>query len=163
GCGARAAVVRAGAAPRAAGGPVGTRRSWSRGRAARAAADGSFDASARAAAAGRHPGSARAAHAAAARPRIGSAAGLPRRLRRERRSIVVRVTVERGRPVHIAASRRGIPHGAVTQAAGPWRTSGEWWAASRGEGTGQRNGAGWDRDEWDVALTSGAVCLIYRD
>jgi protein ImuB len=45
-----------------------------------------------------------------------------------------------------------MPEGAVTDAAGPWRTSGEWW----GDET-------WNRDEWDVALTCGAACRIYQD
>ena len=88
-------------------------------------------------------------------------------LRRERRSMALSVTVERGRPVHIAASRRGVPYGAVTQAAGPWRTSGGWWTTSGTEGLvapKPRSGeGGWNRDEWDVALKSGAVCRIYRD
>jgi len=38
------------------------------------------------------------------------------------------------------------------QAAGPWRTSGAWWTDRS-----------WDRNEWDVALKSGAVCRIYQD
>jgi len=77
-------------------------------------------------------------------------------LRRQRTSVALRVSCEQGRPVHIAASRRGIPYGGITEAAGPWRTSGGWWTSSRA-------GAGWNRDEWDVALKSGAVCRIYRD
>ena len=73
-------------------------------------------------------------------------------LRRQRIPPAIRVSVERGRPVHIAASRRGMPYGAVTQAAGPWRTSGGWWTNTH-----------WNRNEWDVALTSGAVCRVYQD
>jgi hypothetical protein len=91
-------------------------------------------------------------------------------LRRQRTSIALRVSCEQGRPVHIAASRRGIPYGGITEAAGPWRTSGGWWTTSEagGSGVGQgagraTRGAGWNRDEWDVALKSGAVCRIYRD
>ena len=56
------------------------------------------------------------------------------------------------RPVHIASSRRGIPYGAIAQAAGPWRSSGGWWT--------ERS---WSRNEWDVALTGGTVCRIYQD
>jgi protein ImuB len=74
-------------------------------------------------------------------------------LRRERRSVILSVSVERGRPVHIAASRRGIPSGAIVDAAGPWRTSGEWWTPDQQ----------WNRSEWDVALKSGAVCRVYQD
>jgi protein ImuB len=75
-------------------------------------------------------------------------------LRRFRPPVAVRVTVERGRPVRVAIDRKGMPGGNVTQSAGPWRTSGDWW---NGEGTH------WDRDEWDVSLSDGAVCRLYRD
>jgi protein ImuB len=72
-------------------------------------------------------------------------------LRRQRIPPAIRVGVEHGRPVYIAAARRGMPQGAVVQSAGPWRTSGEWWSGT------------WNRDEWDVALRSGTVCRIYQD
>ena len=42
----------------------------------------------------------------------------------------------------------------VTQASGPWRTSGAWWDAA---------GLHWDRDEWDVALADGSLCRLSRD
>ena len=74
-------------------------------------------------------------------------------LRRFRPPAAIRVSAEKGRPVHIAIDRKGMPGGRVEQAAGPWRTSGAWW---------QGPGA-WDRDEWDVALADGSVCRIYRD
>ena len=73
-------------------------------------------------------------------------------LRRQRRPQVIHVSIERGRPAHIASSRRGVPHGAIVQAAGPWRLSGGWWT--------DRD---WNRSEWDVALKNGAVCRIYQD
>jgi protein ImuB len=87
----------------------------------------------------------------------GDGGGVPRGvggavLRRERRSVALSVRVEHGRPVYIASSQRGVPYGAVVQAAGPWRTSGEWWSDER-----------WNRNEWDVALKSGAVCRIHQD
>ena len=72
-------------------------------------------------------------------------------LRRQRIPPAIRVSVEHGRPVHLAAAKRGMPQGAVVQAAGPWRSSGNWWGAS------------WNRDEWDVALATGIVCRIFRD
>jgi len=106
-------------------------------------------------------------------------------LRRQRVPPAIRVRVESGRPVYVAAARRGMPQGAVLQAAGPWRTSGGWWAASdagRGNGIGpvpspvsskpaaagdggqpRRGEGGWNHDEWDVALTCGAVCRIFQD
>ena len=47
--------------------------------------------------------------------------------------------------------------GPITQAAGPWRSSGAWW-----QPTTDVDGA-WDRDEWDVALESGAAYRIFQD
>ena len=82
-------------------------------------------------------------------------------LRRQRGSVALHVSVERGRPVHIAASRRGIPYGAIVQAAGPWRTSGGWWLVDDVAPKGGHGG--WNRNEWDVALKSGAVCRIYQN
>ena len=75
-------------------------------------------------------------------------------LRRFRPPIAVRVAVDRGRPVHVANVRKGVPNGSVEQAAGPWRSSGSWWDAS---------GEHWDRDEWDVALSDGSVCRLHLD
>ncbi len=54
-----------------------------------------------------------------------------------------------GRPSRVCA--RGL-RGTVVSAAGPWRSSGEWWEASA-----------WSRDEWDVALSDGALYRIYLD
>jgi protein ImuB len=48
-------------------------------------------------------------------------------LRRFRMPVPARVQVHEGQPVRIMTDRRGITGGAVVQAAGPWRTSGEWW------------------------------------
>ena len=73
-------------------------------------------------------------------------------LRRFRPPVAVRVAVEGGRPAHVAIDRRGMPGGSVRKAAGPWRTSGGWWDSER-----------WNRDEWDVALSDGAVCRLFRD
>jgi protein ImuB len=59
------------------------------------------------------------------------------------------VVLEHNRPVRITAS--GI-HGKVLNAAGPWRTSGDWWTSTV-----------WNRDEWDIALSNGALYRIYSD
>ncbi len=75
-------------------------------------------------------------------------------LRRFRPPIAIRVTVERGRPVRVAIDRRGMPGGHVECAAGPWRTSGAWWAPPS---------AAWDRDEWDAALSDGSICRLFFD
>ena len=48
--------------------------------------------------------------------------------------------------------------GTVLQCAGPWRTSGEWWNAQFQGGDGA-----WNRDEWDVSLSDGAVYRIFVD
>jgi hypothetical protein len=74
-------------------------------------------------------------------------------LRRFRPPVAIRVTLDRGRPTSVAIDRRGMPGGEVVQRAGPWRSSGAWWA-------GEQH---WDRDEWDVAFADGAVARIYRD
>ena len=42
--------------------------------------------------------------------------------------------------------------GIVIEHAGPWKTSGEWWAATA-----------WNREEWDVALDDGALYRIYQE
>jgi hypothetical protein len=75
-------------------------------------------------------------------------------LRRFRPPVAVRVTLDHGRPAHVAIDRRGMPGGRVEQHAGPWRTSGAWWDVS---------GARWDRDEWDVAFDDGTLGRLFRD
>ena len=72
------------------------------------------------------------------------------------------MAVADGRPVRVTTDRRGFAGGAVTHCAGPWRTSGEWWLenfkTSGAEGAGP-----WNRDEWDVSLSDGAVYRVFRD
>jgi protein ImuB len=74
-------------------------------------------------------------------------------IRRFRPPVAVRVRIERGRPLYVAVDRRGMPGGHVVQAAGPWRSSGAWW----------QHDEPWDRDEWDVELSEGSVCRLFRD
>jgi protein ImuB len=59
-----------------------------------------------------------------------------------------RVQMASGQPVHVQA--QGAPRGHVVSCAGPWRTSGDWWTTDP-----------WARDEWDVALSDGALYRIY--
>ena len=99
-------------------------------------------------------------------------------VRRCRQPVPARVTVADGQPVRVTTERRGFVGGSVVRAAGPWRSSGNWWAA----GAGKAGGAGeagreqhrpippvppvlpsWNRDEWDVALNDGAVYRIFQD
>jgi protein ImuB len=50
-------------------------------------------------------------------------------------------------PRHVAAP--GVA-GRVVEAAGPWRSSGDWWT-----------GAAWSREEWDVALSDGGLYRLW--
>jgi protein ImuB len=72
-------------------------------------------------------------------------------LRRFRMPIPARVSVVAGRPVRLWIDRRGFSSGRIEVAAGPWRTSGEWWERE------------WDRDEWDVALAEGVTYRLFRE
>jgi protein ImuB len=71
-----------------------------------------------------------------------------RRLRPPRRVSVI--TDGERRPVVVCGAL--APEARVVGCAGPWRVSGEWWDTG-----------GWARDEWDVALSDGAVCRLARD
>ena len=68
--------------------------------------------------------------------------------------MAVRVQVDSGIPVRVTVDRRGFQGGRVTRYAGPWRTSGGWWA--------DEVKSSWDRDEWDVSLSDGATYRVYR-
>jgi protein ImuB len=58
-----------------------------------------------------------------------------------------RVALTSGRPSFVMAD--GV-RGKVLDLAGPWRTSGDWWTLDA-----------WQRDEWDIALSDGALYRIY--
>jgi protein ImuB len=60
-----------------------------------------------------------------------------------------RVQMAAGQPVHVQAEQ---VRGHVISAAGPWRTSGDWWTKDP-----------WARDEWDIALSDGALYRIYSE
>jgi len=84
-------------------------------------------------------------------------------VRRCRQPVPARVSVGAdGRPSRLTTDRRGFAGGSVVACAGPWRTSGDWWAGQRVRWSAEREG-GWDRDEWDVSLNDGAVYRIFRD
>ena len=83
-------------------------------------------------------------------------------IRRFRPPVAVRVTVNRGRPAHLAIDRRGMPGGDVVQAAGPWRSSGAWWIVERPPREHEEPKP-WDRDEWDVELADGGLCRLFHD
>jgi protein ImuB len=75
-------------------------------------------------------------------------------LRRFRFPLAAHVATDRGAPVRVAPAAHGLPPGLVVDRAGPWRTSGRWWALDR---------SGWDRDEWDVELAHGGCLRVGRD
>jgi protein ImuB len=81
-------------------------------------------------------------------------------LRRFRLPIPTRVQVDDGRPVRLVIDRHGMTSGGITQAAGPWRTSGEWWSTGS-ESAAPGAAAAWDRDEWDIAMNDGTVYRLY--
>jgi protein ImuB len=70
-------------------------------------------------------------------------------LRRYRPLKHAQVILTNQRPARISSMQIT---GKVLAAAGPWRTSGEWWMPEP-----------WDRDEWDVALSDGALYRIHED
>lgn len=87
-------------------------------------------------------------------------------LRRYRLPLAARVVVSHGTPVEVWPSARGdLAGGRVVMCAGPWRSSGLWWASSfpgsTSGGPGER-ATGWDRDEWDVELAGGVVYRLAR-
>jgi protein ImuB len=57
------------------------------------------------------------------------------------------VVLSCGHPSFLAAD--GI-RGKVVELAGPWRSSGDWWTVDA-----------WSRDEWDIALSDGALYRLY--
>lgn len=103
----------------------------------------------------RPPGAAVAHAAPEASPQeIGAA------LRRFRLPVPARVQVQEGRPVRITTDRRGVAGGPIVQAAGPWRTSGDWWNDVPSPHA-PAHATCWDRDEWDVAIADGTVYRLY--
>ena len=98
----------------------------------------------------------------------GGKASFPRVvLSRYRLPVPARVAIHDGRPARVTTERRGLEGGRVEAAAGPWRTSGEWWRVPDARVQTRPDGSalqvGWSRDEWDVALSDGAIYRIYRD
>jgi hypothetical protein len=94
-------------------------------------------------------------------------------LRRCRQPVPARAVVEHGRPMRVTTDRRGFAGGPVRLAAGPWRTSGNWWNSHNSQrSTLKSHGSDltletselrWDREEWDVVLADGAVYCVFQD
>jgi len=72
-------------------------------------------------------------------------------LRMFRPPAAVTVTLSDGKPEHISCSKRKEIHGEILWAAGPWRSSGDWWEQE-----------GWARDEWDIAVQQETGIALYR-
>jgi protein ImuB len=62
----------------------------------------------------------------------------------------VTITIRDGCPAHIASSKKEV-RGEILWAAGPWRSSGDWWEQD-----------GWARDEWDIAVQQETSIAFYR-
>jgi protein ImuB len=63
----------------------------------------------------------------------------------------VSVTLRNGVPSFIDCAKHPAARGDVLWAAGPWRSSGDWWEKE-----------GWARDEWDIAVQQNAAIAFYR-
>jgi protein ImuB len=70
-------------------------------------------------------------------------------LRRFRPPQTAHISLSAGHPSFVAAKNI---RGKVLDYAGPWRVSGDWWTTNS-----------WSRDEWDIALSDGALYRIYRE
>jgi len=91
----------------------------------------------------------------------------------------LQVDLSEGKPVGLTSElqQRGQEklQGEIVWAAGPWRSSGDWWAENVKEETAQIDPGPWDREEWDIALLCAsrnagdgkqdnvALYRIYRD
>ncbi|MFO7693139.1 MAG: hypothetical protein R6V57_08655 [Vicinamibacterales bacterium] len=105
--------------------------------------------------------------APSAKPLAPSPQPLAPSLRRFRLPIPARVLMDGNRPISVRTDRPALAGGRVHASAGPWRTSGEWWriaAVTAGAQPVLRQGrTGWNRDEWDVALSDGGLYRIFED
>ena len=72
-------------------------------------------------------------------------------LRIFRPPIAVRVSHRNGRPSHVMSRKRRQISGEVLWAAGPWRSSGDWWEQDA-----------WVRNEWDIAVQETNGIVLYR-
>ena len=105
--------------------------------------------------------------APSAKPLAPSPQPLAPGLRRFRLPIPARVLLDGSHPVSVRTDRPALAGGRVQAAAGPWRTSGEWWKTPAAPAGAQPSApprrAGWNRDEWDVALSDGGLYRIFED
>jgi protein ImuB len=72
-------------------------------------------------------------------------------LRIFRPPVGVVVTMGDGNPAYISCPKNKEMQGEILWAAGPWRSSGDWWEQE-----------GWARDEWDIAVQGETGIALYR-
>jgi len=72
-------------------------------------------------------------------------------LRMFRPPVCVQVQQADGKLLHISSKKNSQISGSVLWAAGPWRSSGDWWDQDP-----------WARDEWDIALEEKNSIVLYR-
>jgi len=77
--------------------------------------------------------------------------GLVTALRIFRPPVVVTVTLRNSQPGEITCPRHKEIGGEIVWAAGPWRSSGDWWEQQP-----------WARDEWDIAVQTASSITLYR-
>jgi protein ImuB len=76
-------------------------------------------------------------------------------LRMFRPPLRANVTLENGELARVLCPKKKEMQGTVLWKAGPWRSSGDWWAREA-----------WVRDEWDIALQSAdgvVLCRLVHD
>ncbi len=81
----------------------------------------------------------------------GESSSLVTALRIFRPPAAVTVTLCEGRPTFISCLKRKETRGEILWAAGPWRSSGDWWEQE-----------GWARDGWDIAVQEETSIGLYR-
>jgi hypothetical protein len=78
----------------------------------------------------------------------------------------LRVHLTEGRPCKLAWLERNGDRedlqGNILWAAGPWRSSGDWWAEQATAKSAAEEVQVWNREEWDIALANEADVVLYR-
>jgi protein ImuB len=80
----------------------------------------------------------------------------------------VRVQLAKGRPYKLAELIRNVDRdelqGKIVWSAGPWRSSGDWWAKPSSPKDVAEDAQPWNREEWDIALANdcGSSVVLYR-
>jgi len=72
-------------------------------------------------------------------------------LRMFRPPLAANVTLLEGKPTYVSCWQGEELGGEILWAAGPWRSSGDWWEKE-----------GWARDEWDIAVQEETQIVCYR-